>query len=133
MTGSSLNSGRGIGELVGSTGLADAPSANSSSSNELGNVESASLTIAERRCTELLIGTNLIVVRVFDDEKSMPISDKVLSSFSLIRVYKSQSEIICQILYDRELLLKNVCYQLPLLLRPMIAVTCRSFQLAFDF
>lgn len=75
-----------MGELVGSTGLADAPSANSSSSNELGNVESASLTIAERRCTKLLIGTNLIVVR-FVDEKSMPISDNVLSSCSLIKTY----------------------------------------------
>lgn len=88
MTDSSrLNNGIGIGELVASTGLADAPSANSSSSNGFGNVESASLTIADRRCTELLIGTNLIVVRVFD-EKSMPISDKVLSSFSLIKIYR---------------------------------------------
>lgn len=88
VTGSSLNNGRGIGELVGSTGLADAPNANanSSSSNEFGKVESASLTIAERRCIRLLIGTILIVVWFFVDEKSMPISDKVLSSLSLITV-----------------------------------------------
>lgn len=88
VTGSSLNNGNGMGELVGSTGLADAPNANSSSSSELGNVESASLTIAERRCVRLLIGTILIVVRVFVGEKSMPISDKVLSSFSLTTVCK---------------------------------------------
>lgn len=72
--------------MSGSTGLADAPNTRSSSSIGFGNVESALLTMAERRCIFVLIGTNLIVVRFFDDEKSMPISDSVLSSCSLINV-----------------------------------------------
>lgn len=77
-----LKSGNGIGELVCSTGfgLSDVPNANSSSPIELGNAESASAAIADLRCIFELLGTNLIVVRSLFDEKSMPISDNVLSS-----------------------------------------------------
>lgn len=90
--GSSLNSGNGIGELFVSTGLAEAPRANSSSSRGLVTVESASpvLTMAERRCVKLLDdgGTNFNVVR-FVDVKSMPTSDNVFISCSVITIWKS--------------------------------------------
>lgn len=93
--GSSLNSGNGIGELFVSTGLADAPRANSSSSSGLVTVESASLvlTMAERRCVKLLEdgGTNFNVVR-FDDWKSMPISDNDFISCSVITVWKDREK-----------------------------------------
>lgn len=86
---SSLNSGNGMGELFASTGLADAPRANSSSSSEFEMVESASLVLmmADRRCVRLFddAGTNLSVVR-FDDVKSMPTSDNVFSSCSAITI-----------------------------------------------
>lgn len=92
---SSLNSGNGIGELFASTGLAEAPRANSSSSSGFVTVESASLvfTRAERRCVKLFDdgGTNFNVVR-FDDVKSMPTSDNVFCSCSVITIWNWKRE-----------------------------------------
>lgn len=83
---SSPNSGNGIGELF-AIGLADAPSANSSSSSEFVTVESASLVMAERRCDRLFDdgGTKFNVVR-FDDVKSIPTSDSVFNSCPVITI-----------------------------------------------